>query len=65
MSCFELSGGPETLGWTVGVSSAHFNQHKKCANARFSLFFFFFNLHFSFYLADHQYKLRCVSWNRY
>ena len=38
--CFELSGGPETLGWTVGVSSVHFNQHKKCANARFSLFFF-------------------------
>ena len=29
------------MGWTVGVSSAHFNQHKKCANARFSLFFFF------------------------
>ena len=39
--CFELSGGTETLGWTVGFSSVHFNQHKKCANVSFSLFFFF------------------------
>ena len=36
-------------------------------NVRMLVFlcFFFCNLHFSFSLAGHQYKLRCVSWNRY